>query len=306
MKENWLNKKLILIITFVLFVGVMIALVFPLMPGAAAYRATLNQSTFDVTFDMGNNNCSIIEANILDITASPTESTTTTVYLIYNVSDDNGWADVNSASSYANATKGAVTHQSTGCTSAATSNPLIAKVNCTITMNFYDVPGSDWTISVSSTDGAGVYKCSNSSASSLTYNALYAMTIDKDLMAFVGNPGQKVVSSSNPLTISNTANGNYASFDLTAYDLSKTTNRAVLLGSANFSMTTDVYATNRTMGTNATAVKVPGAGAGTNASLARGTSGASTLAVNMSLSVPNGLETGSYNTTNRWVIDAIA
>ena len=154
-----------------------------------------------------------------------------------------------------------------------------------------------------STDAAATYICSNTSSGlNLTYNTLYAMTINKYLMTLTGNPGETIAATTNPLIINNTGNANYTKVGITPYDLVK---GGDILAVGNFSMDSS-GGTKRNFTTEGTQTMVPNSDATSNETLPFGAT--QKISLNLQLRIPSGIPQGNYTATagDQWIVDAIA
>jgi hypothetical protein len=300
MKKSWLKSKAILILTLVLFVGVILALALPLVPKVLADHLTNNQSTFNVQFTSQNTRCTY--STIASASGTPTDDGVTVVIIHYNVTDPNGYGDIATSSLGVNLTNGSTVRSAiaANCSDDGSTGNIKA-TKCDVALYYYDDPGA-WDIKIYAQDGEGSCTSgSDTSASGFTYNTLYAMRLDKYQMLFNGQPGTTVVSSTNPLGIRNTGNANYNRLDITGKNLTGVTHTGSIIAPTNFVMYTGAASTNRTLSTSA--VPVPNTAGTGNVTLAHANS--ARVDVNMTLNVPTGLWPETYNSSSDWVVDAV-
>jgi hypothetical protein len=110
-------------------------------------------------------------------------STTSLPVMQVNVSDADGYADVNASATYVNISNGAVTHQSATCMEDSHDTNWVL-LNCTgASMDFYDVAASDWQLVGDSQDAKDV-SASGVSTTNMTYNEGTHMKINNAPILF--------------------------------------------------------------------------------------------------------------------------
>lgn len=305
MKEKEHKNKGVFVLTAFLFLGAVLALAVPIAQKAYADGSWINnnQSTFSVTFTTENINCMYYSINTSS--GMPTDDGVSTVNVTFTVTDANTWADIDDSTGSVILNKEGVTRTSTSCTNDNSSSGNTKVTTCFIPMYYFDNTGT-WNITVSIGDYEGVY-CNETGegkdhlADGFTYEGLYAMRLDKNSMLFNGQPTGNNVSSTNPLGIRNTGNLDYTSIDITGKNLTTATPGLPVILPENLSMTTG--AGERYFASTPVAVpNITGAG---DINLVHGN--ASHVNVNMTLYIPTGIPVGTvYNSTENWVVDAIA
>ena len=141
-----------------------------------------NQPT-GATLTIGNTAPKITSVHAVD-NVGLTSGTTKTIYVFFNVSDAEGYADVNVSSAIVNLNKtGETTRTSTSCTSLnETGNDII--INCSIDMYFYDAQGS-WDINATINDNTE--ENAENITRALTVSALDSISLNDSSLSF-GNP----------------------------------------------------------------------------------------------------------------------
>ncbi|MBR9676279.1 hypothetical protein GOV05_04685 [Candidatus Woesearchaeota archaeon] len=271
-----------------IFVLSMIIIAIPILTIVSAANNT--QNYFNVSVVISNSPPTM--GSVATTSAMPQELTTTTAYILFNVSDTNGYTDIDPAQSYANITRGGVTIESSSCANyAAWSGGIIRGVNCTITLNYNNEPGP-WSISVRAQDGTPSIVYQND-ANNFTYGSLYAFKLEKSSISFssAGAGVNDVNSSNDPQILNNTGNGNFTYINITAYELSN--GAGAYIGQGNFT----INATNDAKGLSlGSMITIP------SAVLNRNT----TQDLYVWMDIPSGLANGTYttNSSTQWLIEA--
>ena len=216
---------------------------------------------------------------------TPTEASTTTVEINFTVKDSDG--NHNHTSTSVVFLKDAVSR--TGTCSNNTLDSENVTYNCSVNMQYYDLPGS-WSINVSLSDDEEELVYNDST--NLIYNYLFAFKLESTTITFsTAAPGTSNLNASNdPLVINNTGNTNFTYINITGYNLALGSN---YIGFGNFT----INATNDTKGiVVGSNVQIP------EATLQRNT----TQEVYIWLDLPTGLVNGTYttNTSTQWMIEA--
>jgi len=231
------------------------------------------------------------------LTINPLEHSTRTLYVLFNVSDDNGFADINysRARLVVNYTTESQRASTVGTCIAQANYSLHMQINCSVNMYYYDKDAS-WTINVSVYDGAGQLATNNTYT--FDYGFLKAATTLTTGVTFGSvTLGQTAAASNNPLIVNNTGNRDFTQINLTAYDFVGLSNPAESIGASNFT----VNATSQNLGQrlgNQSDVNITGA------SVARDVGGIDTNAsLYFMVTLPStGLSSQSYATSTSWQI----
>lgn len=279
---------------FILTIG-LFTVIFGVIFGLTALQDTraATTGTFNVSLTIGNTGPEIIWVN-QSISESPTEGGPKIITVIFNASDENGAADIDIST--ANLTfnfTGETTRFSTDCAEQA-SNGNVMTVQCNITMNYYDAAG-DWTINASIKDDAGTL--GQNTSQTMTWGQLAAMTVIKSDMTFSGSPGDNnLAPAENPQIINNTGNRDFATVNITGYELVGASDDGYTIGAGNFTInvsnSADGYGDQIV---NATSIEI------TEASLPRGDGSTEDLYLRMD--VPSGILAQNYNAAELWEIE---
>lgn len=218
------------------------------------------------------------------------------VYVAYNVTDNNGFADINTSEAkvYLNKTGETTRSNATGTCSNTNDGINTVTFNCTIPMYFYDSAGL-WTINATIIDNQG------SSAYNISFNVT-VNTLDDILFNDTAiSCGTNLLSPSidnacDDLLITNRGNQDYTSMNETGYHLDDDTTGTYIIDASEFSVnTTD--SVNGTYLVNATETIIP------DSTLSRGQ--ASNLTWYMYADIPSSRPADSYTSTQNWIIEAI-
>ncbi|MBU1030411.1 MAG: right-handed parallel beta-helix repeat-containing protein [Nanoarchaeota archaeon] len=216
---------------------------------------------------------------------NPTDGTTTSVEINFTVQDTD--SNHNHTSTSVSFTKDAVSR--TGTCSNNTLDSENVTYNCSVDMQYYDLPGS-WTINVSIEDDEG--ESAYNDTTTFTYNYLYAFRLEKASISFSSAvPGtQGLNASDDPQILNNTGNANFTYVNITGYDLAFGANR---IGFGNFTVNATVDSAGFKVGSNNLI---------SGATLPRN----STQYLYIWLDLPTSLLNGTYttNSTTQWLIEA--
>ncbi|MFC2134825.1 hypothetical protein ACFLTH_09425 [Bacteroidota bacterium] len=275
------------LLTIAIFSLTIITLFSPII--SEVIGANNTQQYFNLSLTISNSAPTI--QNILAVSATPNEGTTKTVSILFNVTDANGYTDVDPTQAYANVTLSGLTVESQSCEDySAWTTGNTRGVNCTIIMNYNYEPGK-WSISVRAPDSSATDAVSDD-GENLTYLPLYAFQLTKSSVSFsASGAGVTDVNASNdPQTLNNTGNGDFAKINITGHDLS---NGIDSIGSGNFTVNATTDAKGLSVGDN---VQIP------VANLSRNT----TQDLYIWVDVPSGISNGTYttNSSTQWLIEA--
>jgi hypothetical protein len=271
-----------------------ISIIFILIVFVPAAYAGLVQRFFTLYITMGNRAPTVLFVNITNVT--PTESGTTTVSLGFNVSDEDGHADLDDTTANISVYYNGVWRNATSC-SPATSNSNFTYYSCPVTFYYYDNSSGGWMVNVSVADKSGVW--TYNATKNLTVFSLSSMEVLNNLTWTSINLGDQDQASSSPLRINNTGNFDFTEVNITAYDLVGVSDPGYVIQVGNFSVNyTDDGGVGFQM-VNKTPVEITGAtlphylgGADTNAN----------LSLFFYLDVPESgvITSQQYNSTNPW------
>ncbi|MBR9677594.1 hypothetical protein GOV04_05635 [Candidatus Woesearchaeota archaeon] len=216
---------------------------------------------------------------------NPTDASITNVNFDFNVTDTE--SNFNHSSAIAEFSKNGVLRS--GICDNNTISATATRYNCSVAMYYYDLPGA-WTINVTASDDAGLSDYNDTT--SFTYNILYAFSLVQNNISFAAATvgATNLNASDDPQIINNTGNGNFATINVTAYEL---TNGVDTIGAGNFT----INATDDAKGIALTAnIIIP------SANLTRN----STQDFYVWLDIPLGISNGSYSTnaSTQWLVEA--
>ena len=139
---------------------------------------------------------------------------TKTVNVLFNVTDNDGYSDLNDSLAYCSLSKtGEITRNSSSCTAQDQSgNDLV--YNCSLDIYYYDAAGT-WNISCYAEDNGGLNATNNTETA--TVNDLNYVTQNSTNLNWQGlTPGNSDEEASAPVVFTNGGNQDYTSFNITA------------------------------------------------------------------------------------------
>ena len=142
------------------------------------------------------------------------EFSTKTVDILFNVTDNDGYTDLNDSLAWCRLFKiGEPNRTSSGCTAQDQSgNDLV--YNCSVGMYYYDASGT-WNITCYAEDVGGFNDTNNTETA--TVNALNYVTQDLSALNWSSlNPGAEDGEAQSPLILTNGGNQDYTGFNITS------------------------------------------------------------------------------------------
>jgi hypothetical protein len=208
-KRAWTNAALMVLLSSAL-IGLAIA-------GDTA------SDTFTAGATLGNT-APVITEVVVDEggTYNPTTCTTTAVAVYVNVTDEDGYADINASDARTNCTlSNAAVDITLPCT-LDSHNANWAVLECTGNMQYYHATG-DWNAACTVYDGGG--DSDSNSSQNLTYNRLESVDLSAASISWSGltQSSEEVAALANPLEVLNCGNAYFASVNATAYNLTNGT-----------------------------------------------------------------------------------
>lgn len=177
-----------------------------------------------------------VSISVPQITAIPNESTLTTVVFTVNVTDLDGFNDINDSTVFPEISDG-VTFRTGSCSWIDDMNSTTANYSCSVIMWYFDAPTPDtsWTTRVQATD-RGNLTLMNGTATFI-YQPLQAMVISPAQISWLSViPGALIQGASDdPTIISNTGNYN-GSVVVTGYNLIGQDNPTESIPANNFTV----------------------------------------------------------------------
>ncbi len=261
------------------------------------YAAVVSQ-TFYVLVTMTNRGPIITLVNISNVT--PVGGNIVTIDIGFNVSDEDGFADLNDTSAKINITYRGVGRSSSSCTAndyAGTNSSLYI---CTITFYYFDNSSGQWNINASIGDGSS--NMTYNSTWNLTVSSLSAMVIQTNLTFSGAVLGQQDKAATTALILNNTGNQDFGPVNVTAYDLVGMSDSTKYIAVGNFTVnTTDAEAGKGNQLVNKTAVTVSGSILPHKSTLLD-TIGNESLYFWLDVPTSAVISAQSYNSTTLWTI----
>jgi hypothetical protein len=157
-------------------------------------------------------------------TYNPTTCSTTSASILLNVTDDDGYADIQVTASDAR-TNCTLSNAAVDITLPCTldsHNANWAVLECTGNMQYYHATG-DWNAACTVYDGGG--DSDSNSSQNLTYNRLESVDLSAASISWSGltQSSEEVAALANPLEVLNCGNAYFASVNATAYNLTNGT-----------------------------------------------------------------------------------
>lgn len=276
---------------FVLWmIGLVLVLAMLFNVATAATECTGRNCALNTTLVVGNAVPSIYAVQ-QGLEVTPTGMSTGTTYVWFNVSDANGYGDLNSSSATCVGYKsGEISRNSTSCTPQNQSG-VYATYNCTVTFQYYDAAASDWKWNCSISDNLPAL-ASNATVVFIVNSVNY---VQQDAATFawsnalVNTADQEAAS---PVTLTNGGNQNYGSASVTAYDAVDA--GLDVIPTEDFALSSATGTPAGTSMVNATATAIT-----TWFDLPHGSGSTEQLFAYVDMpSVP----TGSYSSTNDWLM----
>jgi hypothetical protein len=166
-------------------------------------------------------NITVFNSTINGSVNDPTEDSVTNINFTVQITDNDGFTDINVTSVRANFTaSGEALRQNSSCTPITGNSTAISQnFSCTIQMWYFDGPKT-WNITVMATDLGNLTQIQNTSTV-FTYDALTAMRMAPAALSWpTVSPGQTNQTSNNdPTLINNTGNYNITNVTVTPYNL---------------------------------------------------------------------------------------
>ena len=285
------EKKIFATTTTLTFLFLLISLSFSVFPALGAPTNV----TFAVNLTITGNTAPTIISVQGGISINPVESSTRTVNVLFNASDDNGHADMDyTTAQVILSLAGETARTSSTCVNFA-NNSLIKRFNCTVDLQYYDLDGS-WTINATVEDTVNAR--AEDTGTTLTYGALQALRSNIAGVTFGSIALDALTSASAPMLLNNTGNQNFTQINVTAYTLRGTTTTTEIIPASNMSINATANGWGTTL-VNGTSIEIG------QATLSRDISGIDT---NETLYFwvdvpPSGLSTQDYVSEQDWIIE---
>jgi len=214
-KRGAMEQKKVILTTIVS--TILITVLFLTLTLSLTYGAPTTVD-FTVNLSLGGNAAPTVTWVQSGLTPNPTESSTTTIYILFNASDNNGHADLDYTTAQVILTRAGETQRASVANCVNFNNDsLVKQFNCSVNMQYYDDDGA-LTINASVFDFSSA--TDDDTATTLAYGTLQAVRGAPLGITFgsvtLGSPFQ---ATNDPLVLNNTGNQNFTQINLTAYDL---------------------------------------------------------------------------------------
>lgn len=257
-------------------------------------ECTSQDCSVSTSLTVGNSNPTITDVEI-GITVTLTAESSKTVNVLFNVTDANGFADLNDSTAQCIGYKtGELNRTSTSCTAQDQSGNDL-RYNCTTSFQYFDAAAADWKWDCSVSDNSNV----RDSNDTITFTINSLNFIDQDLTAFTWsnvNPNVNDQEANAPINLDNGGNQDYESANVTAYNATD--------GGGN-TIPATAFALNLTTGSPEGTQMADNSSVSISSwfTLPHGANSSEDLYAYVDMpSVPN----GSYAGTNNWLIDIFA
>jgi len=160
--------------------------------------------------------------------------TTKDVEVTFNATDNNGYEDLDISTAVVTFSKAGESDRASASCSQVLNTTLTSIINCTVTFQFYDGDGADWSINASISDDAG--SPAENITTVATVNELDYVTQDVKSIAWSSvSAGSDDNEADNTITLTNGGNQDYPEFNITGYSATGETNGDMIYAS-NFSI----------------------------------------------------------------------
>lgn len=237
--------------------------------------------------------------NITDVeggvTITLTGESATPINVIFNVTDTNGFADLNDSTAQCIGFKSGEASRTSSSCSVFGQSGNDARYNCTDTFQYFDAAASDWAwnCSVSDNSAASVF---NDSVT-FTINSLNFVDVNETTVSWtVVNPNTDDEEADSPINLDNGGNQDYESANVTAYNA---TNSSNVIPATTFSLDNNTaQTTGQTFMVENVSVSIT-----SFFTLPHGNASSEDIFVYVDMpAVPSGI----YTSTNNWLIDITA
>ena len=220
----------------------------------------------------------------------------------FNVSDQQGFTDINHSRTLINITLGGKgsgqqqAYNNSNCTINEYNTDYVEYL-CTVLFNYYNNASSNWVVNVSVADYSDATALNDTMR--FTVNELTAIRLIKTAVNFSGSSvvagATDVAAATNPFIINNTGNFDFTTINITGQNMTGVTTPAEVISPANITVNASADAPGIPMVDNTT-VNIPGA------ALIHGEPGIGNLSLYFYIDIPSGLSVQVYNVTIPWRI----
>lgn len=229
------------------------------------------------------------------ITITLTGESTVPVNVIFNVTDTNGFADLNDSTAQCIGFKTGEANRTSSSCSVFGQSGNDARYNCTDTFQYFDAAASDWAWNCSVSDDSAASDFNDSVT--FTINSLNFVDVNETTISWaVVNSGTEDEEADAPINLDNGGNQDYETSFVTAYNA---TNSSNIIPATNFSLDADTgQTTGQTYMVENVSVNIT-----SFFTLPHGNASNEDIFVYVDMpTVPNGI----YASTNNWLIDITA
>ncbi len=238
----------------------LLALAIAAVAGAGLVLAADSASdTFSASLVLGNTAPVINEVTVGNGgTYNPVSGGSTAISVLVNVTDDDGWGDINLTATNCTVTKGTRQVNLTSCTNISNSSSTTVTLNCTgDSMQYYYLTGADWSVDCTVVDNSS--SSDNDATQTMTYNRLESINLVQASLSWssVSQSSTNLGADDDPVATENLGNAYFANLNVTAYELVGATTPTDKIAASDFSAN-DADASEGEALSNATQVTVTG------------------------------------------------
>ena len=240
-----------------------------LITNISILNAGLYYINVTVNDTLNNRNSSILLVNVSATNSPPiifyvnqtnitlVAGTAVTVNITFNVSDQDGFGNLDDSTAQANVTFNGVTRSSSSCTPNDYES-IYTEYSCEVTFYYYDNASLNWVINATVRDNSGVAAVNDTVA--LQVKSLSSMSLIGNLTFSNIYLGEQDKTPDNDYILNNTGNFDFTLANITAYDLVGRSNPSYKIGVGNFTInTTDAVAGSGIQLQDGTSLNVTGA-----------------------------------------------
>ena len=221
--------------------------------------------------------------------------TTKVVTVVFNATDENGYADLNFATAVVNLSKGGEATRTSSSCGAIQNATKESTLSCVVTMQFYDSAGADWVVTAYVKDKTGVGVANDTTTA--TVNSLDYVTSDTTQVGWASATlGANDVEADNTITLTNGGNNDYATMNMKGQNAQGVAYSDVI--NANKFSVSDLTAQ-----TSGQIYMISNTNVDVSSILNLATHGASvSKAIYFYVDVPSGIRADNYLSTSAWAI----
>ncbi len=270
---------------------VLLAVVIMAYVVTADVQCTSQDCSINTTLTVGNSNPTItgVEGGI---TITGTAETSVTTNVLFNVTDGNGYADVNDTTAQCVGYKSGETNRTSSSCTAQDQSGNDLSYNCSVDFQYYDAAAADWAWNCSVTDNAAVSV--NDDSVTFTINALNYVDVNVSTFTWASaTANTNDQEADTAINLDNGGNQDYGAATVTAYNATN--------GNGYVIPATTFYLNNAT-GTPAGTQMADSSAVAITAwfTLQHGNGASEDLFAYVDMPA---IESGTYTSANNWLID---